>query len=154
MIFRMPAEWAAHKEVWIGFPSHENAWGPPLAEAQRQMAAFANAVHDDGAGESVFLIAGNSEAAFFASEMTVPGVHVEQFHIGDVWLRDTACIIVSDGTRQWARNFGFNGWGDRYHYDGDQGIGEHLAKHAGLKSHHATGYWRAAQLMLMDKALP
>ncbi|MFC4292567.1 agmatine deiminase family protein [Sphingorhabdus arenilitoris] len=133
MTYRMPAEWAAHEKVWIGFPSHENAWGPPLAEAQRQMAAFANAVHDGGAGETVYLIAGSSEAAFFASEMTVPGVHVEQYSIGDVWLRDTACIIVSDGDRQLARNFGFNGWGDRYHYPGDQSIGAELAKAHGFE---------------------
>ena len=59
----MPAEWAPHEAVWIGFPSHVNAWeAEPLAPAQMQMAAFANAVHDAGKGELVRLIAGTPEA--------------------------------------------------------------------------------------------
>ncbi len=132
MTFRMPAEWAPHERVWIGFPSHRLHWGAPFAEAQRQMAAFANAVHDAGSGETVHLIAGNSDAAFFASEMVVPGVHVEQHHIGDIWLRDTGCIIACANGDRIARNFGFNGWGNRYNFDGDQTIGADLAQKANL----------------------
>ncbi|MBP6379902.1 MAG: agmatine deiminase family protein, partial [Sphingorhabdus sp.] len=44
MSLRMLPEWAPHERVWIGFPSDPVAWGEPLAEAQRQIAAFANAV--------------------------------------------------------------------------------------------------------------
>jgi agmatine deiminase len=129
----MPAEWAPHECVWIGFPSFAAHWGQPLGDAQRQMAAFANAVHDNGLGETVHLIAGNNDAAFVASEMVVPGVHVEQRHIGDIWLRDTGCIIVHTTNGRIARNFGFNGWGGRYHFDGDQTIGAELALSAGIE---------------------
>jgi agmatine deiminase len=134
MTFTMPPEWAPHEAVWIGFPSHVNAWeAEPLAPAQRQMAAFANAVHDGGMGEQVRLIAGSAEAAAVARDLVDFGIVVEQREIGDVWLRDTACIIVSDGSRRIARKFGFNGWGDRYHYDGDQTIGLQLAEADGVK---------------------
>ncbi len=134
MTFRMPAEWAPHEAVWIGFPSHVNAWeAEPLAPAQMQMAAFANAVHDAGKGELVRLIAGTPEAAAVARDLVDSGVVVETRSIGDVWVRDTAPIIVSDGTRRIARKFGFNGWGDRYHYDGDQSIGRELAEAADLE---------------------
>ena len=127
MTYKMPPEWAPHERVWIGFPSDADEWGAPLKEAQRQMAAFANAVHDDGRGEVVHLIAGTAEAAAVARDLTENGVIVEQRRIGDVWLRDTACIITSDGTNRIACKFGFNGWGDRYHFNGDQTIGAELA---------------------------
>lgn len=132
MSFRMPAEWAPHERVSIGFPSSAEYWGEPLAEAQRQIAAFANAVHDNGRGETVHLIAGDAAAAEIAGVLVDKGVLVEQRPIGDVWLRDTGCIIVKEGSDRLARNFGFNGWGGRFDYPGDQTIGEELAHSAGL----------------------
>ncbi|MEP7349545.1 MAG: agmatine deiminase family protein [Sphingorhabdus sp.] len=132
MTFHMPAEWAPHERVWIGFPSFSEHWEEPLAAAQRQMAAFANAIHDCGRGETVHLIAGNADAAKVARDLVDSGVIVEERHIGDIWLRDTGCIIVNDGKTRIARDFGFNGWGNRFHFDGDQDIGKTLAKAAGL----------------------
>lgn len=130
----MPAEWAPHERVWIGFPSHADYWGAPLADAQRQIAAFANAVHDGGRGETVHLVAGNSDAAARARDMVEDSVFVEQRPIGDIWLRDTGCIIVKDREARSARNFGFNGWGGRFDYPGDQTIGKELAHAAGLEA--------------------
>jgi agmatine deiminase len=132
MTFRMPAEWAPHERVWIGFPSNAQYWGEPLAKAQRQIAAFANAVHDGGRGETVHLIAGHGDAARIAGDLVEQGVLVEQRHIGDIWLRDTGCILVKDGSDRIARNFGFNGWGGRFDYPGDQSIGEELAHSADI----------------------
>jgi agmatine deiminase len=132
MTFRMPAEWAPHERVWIGFPSFWGHWEEPFAAAQRQIAAFANAVHDGGKGETVHLIAGNADAARVARDLVEAGVIVEERQIGDIWLRDTGCIIVSDGRSRLARDFGFNGWGNRFNFDGDQDIGETLAKAAGF----------------------
>ena len=107
----MPAEWAQHEAVWIGFPSHLDAWEEAdlLSAAQIQIAAFANAVQDGGRGETVHLIAGSADAAARARDLVETGVVVAQKQIGDVWLRDTACIIVSDGSDRRARNFGFIG---------------------------------------------
>lgn len=127
MTFRMPAEWAPHERVWIGFPSDPDAWGDPMAAAQQQIAAFANAVHDGGLGEQVHLIADNPQAAALAGDLVEQGVIVEQQSIGDIWLRDTACIVVKRGPKRVARNFGFNGWGGRFDYEGDQTIGGELA---------------------------
>jgi agmatine deiminase len=132
MTFRMPAEWAPHEGVWIGFPSDPDAWGEPLAAAQKQIAAFANAVHDGGSGERVHLIAKGATATGVARALVDDGVVVEDRLIGDVWLRDTGCIIVGSGADRIARDFGFNGWGDRFRYEGDQTIGAELARAAGL----------------------
>ncbi len=133
MPFRMPAEWAPHEAVWIGFPSSAEYWGAPLQQAQQQIAAFANAVHDSGRGERVHLIAGNADAASRAADLVDTGIHVEHRTIGDIWLRDTGCIIVKDGKRRMARNFGFNGWGGRFDYPGDQSIGYKLASASGFE---------------------
>ena len=133
MTFRMPAEWAPHESVWIGFPSSADAWGEPLHRAQEQIAAFANAVHASARGERVHLIAGSAEAAAIATDLVESGVQVDHRKIGDVWLRDTGCIIVQDGQRRIARNFGFNGWGGRFDYPGDQTIGHELAAEAGFE---------------------
>ncbi len=46
------AEWAPHQSVWIGFPSDPDLWEDDLAPAQAEVAAFATAVHADGAGEA------------------------------------------------------------------------------------------------------
>lgn len=132
MTLRMPAEWAPHERVWIGFPSFWGHWEEPFAAAQKQIAAFANAVHDGGKGETVYLIAGNADAAKVARDLVDAGVIVEERHIGDVWLRDTGCIIVGEGNGRIARDFGFNGWGNRFNFDGDQDIGRTLAQAAGL----------------------
>jgi agmatine deiminase len=132
MAFRMPAEWAPHESVWIGFPSSADAWGEPLHRAQQQIAAFANAVHASGRGERVHVIAGSAEAAMIATDLVDSGVHVEQRIIGDIWLRDTGCIIVQDGNLRIARDFGFNGWGGRFDYPGDKSVGSDLAVAAGL----------------------
>jgi agmatine deiminase len=133
MTLRMPAEWAPHEAVWIGFPSSAEYWGAPLKRAQEQIAAFANAVHASGHGERVHVIAGNAEAVAAAKGLVEAGVHVELRQIGDVWLRDTGCIIVKDGNQRLARNFRFNGWGNRFDYPGDQTIGHELAADFGLE---------------------
>src|SRR5262245_702095 len=56
-------EWAAHTAVWIGFPSAADLWEADLAPAQAEVAAFAKAVHSDGKGEAVWLVAADETAA-------------------------------------------------------------------------------------------
>lgn len=153
MTLRMPAEWAPHERVWIGFPSSVEYWGEPLAEAQRQIAAFANAVHDKGCGETVHLIAGNANAAKIAADLVVTQVLVEQRSIGDIWLRDTGCIVVKDGADRIARNFGFNGWGGRFDYPGDQSIGEELAHSIGLNVSDCTWVLEGGSIDVDGKGL-
>jgi len=57
-------------------------------------------------------------------------VIVEPF--GDIWLRDTGPIVLGSGRDRRAQGFGFNGWGGKYDLDGDQDIGERLARAAKL----------------------
>jgi agmatine deiminase len=124
-------EWAPHEAVWIGFPSDPELWLGDLKPAEQEVAAFANAVHAGGKGEKVYLVAAHDGAAESARKLApFAKVIVEPF--GDIWLRDTGAIILRHGKARLARGFGFNGWGGKYELDGDQDIGERLARLAGL----------------------
>ncbi|MDQ2878126.1 MAG: agmatine deiminase family protein [Pseudomonadota bacterium] len=120
-----PAEWARHKAVWIGFPSHAELWADDLEPARAEVAAFSRAVHAGGKGEKVLLVAADAEAADAARRHAgdVADVVIEPF--GDIWLRDTGPIITGDGR---ARDFDFNGWGGKYDLPDDDSIGARLAR--------------------------
>ena len=125
-------EWAQHEAVWIGFPSDPGLWLDDLEPAQREVAAFAAAVHAGGKGEEVRLVAANADAAAAARALApFATIVVEQF--GDIWLRDTGPIVVGSGEARAAQGFGFNGWGGKYDLAGDQDIGERLAGSADLR---------------------
>jgi agmatine deiminase len=131
-------EWAPHEAVWIGFPSDPELWLADLKPAQREVAAFAEAVHAGGRGEEVWLVASHEGAAGAAQALCpfAKGI-VEPF--GDIWLRDTGPIVVGSGTERRAQGFRFNGWGGKYQLEGDGTIGERLAGHAGLS--YAQADW-------------
>jgi agmatine deiminase len=120
-----PPEWARHKAVWIGFPSHPDLWADDLAPAREEVVAFARAVHAEGRGEKVILVAADVEAGDAAARLAgdAAEVHVDPF--GDIWLRDTGPIVARDGA---ARLFQFNGWGGKYDLPNDDTIGERLAR--------------------------
>jgi agmatine deiminase len=133
-----PPEWAPHEAVWIGFPSDPELWLGDLKAAEREVAAFAAAIHAGSKGEKVWLVAAHDGAAASARELApFAEVIVEPF--GDIWLRDTGPIITGSGKARRAQGFGFNGWGGKYELDGDQDIGERLAERANL--HFAKADW-------------
>ena len=119
-------EWAPHQAVWIGFPSDPALWLGDLKEAEREVAAFAEAVHAGGKGEKVLLVAAHEGAAESAT-LLAPFAEVIVEPFGDIWLRDTGPIVLGSGRERRAQGFGFNGWGGKYELDGDQDIGERLA---------------------------
>ena len=125
-----PAEWAPHKAVWIGFPSHPDLWEDDLDRARDEVVAFARAVHADGKGERVLLVAADSEAAEAATAMA-PFAQVVVEPFGDIWLRDTGPIVAGDGS---ARVFEFNGWGGKYDLPDDDSVGTRLAASRRLRA--------------------
>ena len=125
------SEWAPHEAVWIGFPSDPELWLGDLKPAEREVAAFAKAIHAGGKGETVCLVAAHDGAAASARELA-PFAEIVVEPFGDIWLRDTGPIVLGSGRDRRAQGFGFNGWGGKYDLDGDQDIGERLAKAAGL----------------------
>ena len=134
MILPPPPEWASHDAVWIGFPSHPELWLEDLEPAREEVAAFAKAVHADGRGEQVILVAADEEAAAAAREHAGDTVRVVIEPFGDIWLRDTGPIIDGAGR---AHDFRFNGWGGKYDLAGDSDVGRRLAEREqlGVEAH-------------------
>ncbi|SDD28196.1 agmatine deiminase [Sphingomonas sp. YR710] len=130
--YRQPAEWTLHDSVWIGFPSHPELWEDDLDPARAEVVQFAKAVHADGAGEHVILVAADEESAAAARELAGDAADVIVEPFGDIWLRDTAPIILSGDGGRAAADFCFNWWGGKYELPGDEDIGERLAAHTGL----------------------
>jgi len=124
-------EWAPHEAVWIGFPSDPELWLGDLKEAEREVAAFAEAVHSGGKGEKVWLVAAHEGAAESARKLA-PFAEIVLEPFGDIWLRDTGPIVLGSGKHRRAQGFGFNGWGGKYDLEGDEDVGERLAGRAGL----------------------
>jgi agmatine deiminase len=131
MILPPPAEWAPHEAVWIGFPSDPELWLADLGPAQQEVAAFAKAVHADGKGEKVWLVASHEDAAAAARRLA-PFATVIAEPFGDIWLRDTGPIMIGSGKGRRAQGFRFNGWGRKYDLPGDDTIGARIAGHSGF----------------------
>ena len=119
--------------MWIGFPSHEDLWQDDLEAGREEVVAFASAVHADGAGEEVRLVAADPASARVAAEMA-PWASVVQEPFGDIWLRDTGPIILKDRGLPAASSFRFNGWGGKYDLEGDDTIGIRLGETADLET--------------------
>lgn len=131
---RQPPEWAPHDAVWIGYPSHGELWEDDLEPARDEVIAFARAVHAEGAGETVRLVAADDAAAADARARAPTGVEVIVQPFGDIWLRDTGPIIVAAGGERRARTFRFNGWGGKYELEGDDDLAARLAATAGFEA--------------------
>jgi agmatine deiminase len=132
-VLRQPAEWAPHRWVWIGFPSHPDLWEDDLDPARQEVVAFARAVHAGGAGEEVRLVAADPASAA-AARAAAPFATVVQEMFGDIWLRDTGPIILKQGGLERAASFLFNGWGGKYDLEGDSTVGLRLANTANLQA--------------------
>jgi agmatine deiminase len=117
--------------MWIGFPSDPELWVEDLVPAQAEVAALAGALHADGRGEQIILVAADPDAAAEARRLA-PFATVIEEPFGDIWLRDTGPIVLGSASERRAQGFGFNGWGGKYDLEGDDSIGERLAASARL----------------------
>src|SRR6476646_4118250 len=115
MTVTVPAEWAPHRAMWLGFPSHAELWEDDLAAAQAEVAALARALAGPG-GERVRLLTGSpqGEADARAQLGDVAGIEIVCGAFGDIWLRDTGPIFGKAGEADAAQGFRFNGWGGKY----------------------------------------
>ena len=124
----VPAEWAPHRAMWLGFPSHEALWAQDLPLAQAQVAALARALAEPGR-ERVRLMTGSPEGEAQARALLsdTAGIEIVPGVFGDIWLRDTGPIFTKGPAGHQARGFGFNGWGGKYEMDGDETVAAQIA---------------------------
>ena len=126
----VPAEWAPHRAMWLGFPSHEDLWEDNLVPAQDEVEALARALAGPG-GERVRLMTGTAEGDAEARRRLdgVVGVDIVAGRFGDVWLRDTGPIFLGPDA---AASFRFNGWGGKYDLPHDDEVADQVAAVAGV----------------------
>jgi len=126
----IPAEWAPHRAMWIGWPSHADLWEENLEPAQAEVEALVLALAGPGR-EQVKLMVGHPAAVDDARARFsgVKGVTLIEGRFGDIWLRDTGPIF-STGSKT-AAAFGFNGWGGKYELEFDDRVAEQMATQSG-----------------------
>jgi agmatine deiminase len=133
MTVTVPAEWAPHRAMWLGFPSHAELWEDDLPAAQAEVAALARALAGPG-GEQVKLMTGSPKGESDARLLlgNVADIEIVPGAFGDIWLRDTGPIFTagSDGPR--AQAFRFNGWGGKYQLAHDETVAAQIAQAAGV----------------------
>jgi len=127
--FVIPAEWAPHSAMWLGFPSHGDVWKEDLEPAQDEVADLARALAGPGE-ERVRLMVCGDEAETAARKRLdgVAGVEIVRALFGDIWMRDTGPIFREDGK---AAGFRFNGWGGKYEMEGDEEVAAQIAAASG-----------------------
>lgn len=131
----VPAEWAPHRAMWLGFPSHdEGVWEDELAQAQVEVAALARALAGPG-GERVRLMTGSDAGEAAARRLLgdVAGIEIVPARFGDIWLRDTGPIFTKSDGADVAQGFRFNGWGGKYELDHDDEVAAQIAEASGVK---------------------
>ncbi|CAN5408189.1 agmatine deiminase family protein [soil metagenome] len=127
----IPAEWAPHRAMWVGWPSHGDLWLEYLEAAQDEVDALVRALAGPGR-EQVRLMVGNDEALTDARARFegVENVTVVAGRFGDVWLRDTGPIFGAGSAT--ANAFRFNGWGGKYDFPHDDEVAGQIAGAAGV----------------------
>jgi agmatine deiminase len=138
MTLTVPAEWAAHRAMWLGFPSHPELWEDDLEPARQEVAALARALAGPGHERVKLLVSGaDAMAAARALLGGTPGIEIVAGRFGDIWLRDTGPIFLTDGSARAGAGFRFNGWGGKYVLEGDETVAGQIAQAAGdpLEAH-------------------
>ena len=128
----IPAEWAPHRAMWVGWPSHEEPWAGPdlMRAAQDEIEALVLALAGPGREQVRLMVGSEAELAGAQARFAgVQNVEVVAGAFGDVWLRDTGPIF-GPGSRT-AAAFRFNGWGGKYVMEGDETVADQIGERSG-----------------------
>ncbi len=127
----IPAEWAPHRAMWVGWPSHGELWKEAFEHAKDEVEALVRALAGPGR-EQVKLMVGADEALPEAQARLagVENVTVVPARFGDIWLRDTGPIFGEHS--ETANAFAFNGWGGEFVYEHDTEVADQIAQAAGV----------------------
>jgi len=127
----VPAEWAPHRAMWVGFPSHAELWREDLPVAQKEVADLARALAGPGGERVRLMVVGDEAEAAARALLDDTSVEIVRGTFGDIWLRDTGPIFVETADGPTAAGFEFNGWGGKFEMEGDDIVAEQIAAASG-----------------------
>jgi agmatine deiminase len=127
----VPAEWAPHRAMWVGFPSHAELWREDLEQAQQEVADLARALAGPGGERVRLMVVGDEAEAAARALLDDTSVEIVRGQFGDIWLRDTGPIFTETANGAVAAGFKFNGWGGKYEMEGDDIVAEQIAAASG-----------------------
>jgi len=131
MTTTVPAEWAPHRAMWVGFPSHAELWQEDLGQAQQEVADLARALAGPGGERVRLMVVGDEAEAAARALLADTTVEIVRGQFGDIWLRDTGPIFTETAKGAVAAGFKFNGWGGKYQLEGDDIVAEQIAAASG-----------------------
>jgi agmatine deiminase len=132
MKYRMLPEWAPHKACWVAWPSHEDLWEEALLPVQAEFVALCKAIQytpPGGSVEALNVLAPTGERLLEARK-ALQGLTADFYQVGfgDIWLRDTAPLFLSNRTGgRTVGCFEFNGWGGKFDLPFDHEVSTQIA---------------------------
>lgn len=131
----IPHETAPQRAIHTCWPAATDLWEDDLPESEAEFAAFLKQLArpgPDGHGVPIVVYAATARAEANARR-ALPKAKIVRADYGDVWARDTGPVFALDDGALKAIRFRFNGWGGKYDFPADQGIGEAIAREAGAE---------------------
>lgn len=122
---RFPAEFEPHSATWLAWPERVDLW-QHLALVQKEWLAFANEILSQKKSPEILQILVNKSRPSLVDSDKKIIFHT--YEVGDIWLRDTMplfCLNQTNNTTELVR-FQFNGWGQKYLFPGDVGLGDEV----------------------------
>ena len=80
----VPAEWAPHRAMWVGFPSHGELWEDNLQPAQQEVADLARALAGPGGERVRLLVMGDAAEAAARALLSDTSVEIVRGQFGDI----------------------------------------------------------------------
>ncbi len=107
--FRMPAEWAPHKQTWMVWPERRDNWRLNATPARAAFAAVALAI---ARFEPVTVCASPSQLTNARAMLMHKNIRVVEMLTDDAWVRDTGpTFVVNDHGDVRGIDWTFNAWG-------------------------------------------
>src|SRR5574344_24839 len=115
---RTPAEWELQSAVQLTWPHEQTDWAPILNEITEVYMQMAHAI----AEREQLIIVSPTPLPTFSDQHII----IITAPTNDTWARDHGFITVEEEGRKKLLDFKFNGWGEKFAADLDNGINRHL----------------------------
>jgi agmatine deiminase len=133
--YRMPAEWAPHRAVWIAWPHNPDDWPGKFEPIPWVYVEIVRLLHRS---ERVCIIALAEQERQARELLSRAGVDLARvtflpFPTDRVWTRDSGATFVVDGRgRRAALHWRFNAWAKYDNWSNDDALPARMAEHLGL----------------------